>query len=260
MVPSLIIYFHFETVAKERPENGNDWIPSITKVETFFRVGAIVNQKLFRRFATTTAVREGHLDILEILLKARASQPVCEEALLEASRLGSWGYECEQMDRTSILGDTIDYMKELLERIKNLQEEMDVNSDELNLMEIFKELKTNEIMIRNTPKVEDWIHVYYLLLFGKGSHRVASINVFKVYGTGVVLCIEKALARSSVSREDVNYINTHATSTQAGDIKEYKALIRCFAKGLECAGVSEKRKAGHKGFRIDVHALKPDFN
>lgn len=44
-----------------------------------------MNQKLFKGFATTVAVREGHLDILEILLKAGASQPACEEALLEAS-------------------------------------------------------------------------------------------------------------------------------------------------------------------------------
>lgn len=47
--------------------------------------GADVNQKLFRGFATTAAVREGRLEILEILLKAGASQPACEEALLEAS-------------------------------------------------------------------------------------------------------------------------------------------------------------------------------
>lgn len=44
-----------------------------------------MNQKLFRGFATTAAVREGHVNILEILLKAGASQPACEEALLEAS-------------------------------------------------------------------------------------------------------------------------------------------------------------------------------
>ena len=44
-----------------------------------------MNQKLFRGFVTTAAVREGHLEILEILLKAGASQPACEEALLEAS-------------------------------------------------------------------------------------------------------------------------------------------------------------------------------
>ncbi|GFY83161.1 hypothetical protein Acr_02g0014010 [Actinidia rufa] len=48
-------------------------------------IGANVNQKLFRGFPTTAAVREGHLEILEILLKAGASQPACEEALLEAS-------------------------------------------------------------------------------------------------------------------------------------------------------------------------------
>lgn len=47
-----------------------------------------MNQKLFRGFAPTAAVREGHLEILEILLKAGASQPACEEALLEASRHG----------------------------------------------------------------------------------------------------------------------------------------------------------------------------
>ncbi|CAL5339110.1 unnamed protein product [Camellia sinensis] len=51
-------------------------------------IGADVNQKLFRGFATTAAVREGHLEILEILVKAGASQPACEEALLEASYHG----------------------------------------------------------------------------------------------------------------------------------------------------------------------------
>lgn len=34
---------------------------------------------------TTVAVREGHFEVLEILLKAGASQPACEEALLGAS-------------------------------------------------------------------------------------------------------------------------------------------------------------------------------
>ncbi|EEF47511.1 ankyrin repeat-containing protein, putative [Ricinus communis] len=43
---------------------------------------------LFRGYATTAAVREGHLDVLEVLMKAGASQEACEEALLEASYLG----------------------------------------------------------------------------------------------------------------------------------------------------------------------------
>jgi 3-oxoacyl-(acyl-carrier-protein) synthase len=52
-------------------------------------------------------------------------------------------------------------------------------------------------------------------------------------GAGVILCIEKALVSSGVSREDVNYINAHATSTPAGDLKEYQALIHCFGKNPE---------------------------
>ncbi|MQL94265.1 hypothetical protein Taro_026917 [Colocasia esculenta] len=46
--------------------------------------GADVNQKLFRGFALTAAAREGNTDMVELLLKAGASQPACEEALLEA--------------------------------------------------------------------------------------------------------------------------------------------------------------------------------
>lgn len=60
-------------------------IGNVALVKKLLSVGADVNQKLFKGFATTVAVREGHLDILEILLKAGASQPACEEALLEAS-------------------------------------------------------------------------------------------------------------------------------------------------------------------------------
>ncbi|KAA8523356.1 hypothetical protein F0562_009779 [Nyssa sinensis] len=64
-------------------------------------------------------------------------------------------------------------------------------------------------------------------------------------GTGVILCIEKALAQSGVSREDVNYINAHATSTPAGDLKEYQALIRCFGQNPELKVNSTKSMIGH---------------
>lgn len=52
-------------------------------------------------------------------------------------------------------------------------------------------------------------------------------------GTGIALCIEKALAQSGVAREDVNYINAHATSTPSGDLNEYEAIIRCFGNNSE---------------------------
>lgn len=61
------------------------WRLVICKCVWYQSVGADVNQKLFRGFATTAAVREDHLEILAILIKAGASQLACEEALLEAS-------------------------------------------------------------------------------------------------------------------------------------------------------------------------------
>ncbi|TKY58753.1 Transcription factor bHLH93 [Spatholobus suberectus] len=61
-----------------------------------------------------------------------------------------------KMDRTSILGDTIDYMKELLERIGKLQEEEgEEGTSQINLLGISKEqLKPNEAIVRNSPKFD----------------------------------------------------------------------------------------------------------
>ncbi|XP_022154653.1 3-oxoacyl-[acyl-carrier-protein] synthase II, chloroplastic-like isoform X2 [Momordica charantia] len=64
-------------------------------------------------------------------------------------------------------------------------------------------------------------------------------------GAGVILCIEKALAQSGVSREDINYINAHATSTPAGDLKEYQALLHCFGNNPELRVNSTKSMIGH---------------
>ncbi|XP_068321458.1 3-oxoacyl-[acyl-carrier-protein] synthase II, chloroplastic-like [Pyrus communis] len=64
-------------------------------------------------------------------------------------------------------------------------------------------------------------------------------------GAGVILCIEKALEQSGVLREDVNYINAHATSTLAGDLKEYNALIHCFGQNPELRVNSTKSMIGH---------------
>ncbi|KAJ8762449.1 hypothetical protein K2173_007888 [Erythroxylum novogranatense] len=53
-----------------------------------------------------------------------------------------------KMDRTSILADTIDYIKELSERIKFLQQEIQVGKDSDEL----KDIKSSEIVVRNSPK------------------------------------------------------------------------------------------------------------
>ncbi|KAL6603328.1 hypothetical protein ACP70R_043689 [Stipagrostis hirtigluma subsp. patula] len=65
-----------------------------------------------------------------------------------------------KMDRTSILGDTIDYMKELLERIKQLQEEIDEQQqgqehrETPGVLSVFRELNPSEMVARNTPKFD----------------------------------------------------------------------------------------------------------
>ncbi|XP_042003110.1 3-oxoacyl-[acyl-carrier-protein] synthase II, chloroplastic-like [Salvia splendens] len=64
-------------------------------------------------------------------------------------------------------------------------------------------------------------------------------------GTGIILCIEKALAQSGVPKEYVNYINAHATSTPAGDLKEYQALLHCFRQNPELKVNSTKSMIGH---------------
>ncbi|KAL7140621.1 hypothetical protein ABFS83_08G001100 [Erythranthe nasuta] len=65
----------------------NGHAPLVTKL---LSAGADVNVRLFRGFATAAGAREGHREILEILLKSGASQPACEEALLEASSHGNF--------------------------------------------------------------------------------------------------------------------------------------------------------------------------
>lgn len=60
------------------------------------------------------------------------------------------------MDRTSILGDTIDYVKELLDKINRLHEENEIK--DIKFLGNFKGLKTNEALVRNPPKVQSFFY------------------------------------------------------------------------------------------------------
>ncbi|KAK9697314.1 hypothetical protein RND81_08G029400 [Saponaria officinalis] len=64
-------------------------------------------------------------------------------------------------------------------------------------------------------------------------------------GVGVALCIEKALAEAGLAKEEINYVNAHATSTPTGDLKEYQALVRCFGDNPELKINSSKSMTGH---------------
>ncbi|RVW14803.1 Ankyrin-3 [Vitis vinifera] len=68
--------------------------------------GADVNQELFRGFATTAAAREGHCALLDMLLKAGASQSACEHALLEACLCGQ-ARAAELLIRSEMIGPSV---------------------------------------------------------------------------------------------------------------------------------------------------------
>ncbi|KAM0919829.1 hypothetical protein ACQ4PT_007975 [Festuca glaucescens] len=60
-----------------------------------------------------------------------------------------------KMDRTSILGDTIDYVKELTERIKTLEEDNGATPEELNLLNARKNFSSDsndDMPMRNSTK------------------------------------------------------------------------------------------------------------
>ncbi|MCH9626280.1 MAG: 3-oxoacyl-[acyl-carrier-protein] synthase 2 [Chlamydiales bacterium] len=65
-------------------------------------------------------------------------------------------------------------------------------------------------------------------------------------GKGVSQCIEDALKDADAAKEDVNYINGHATSTPLGDMTEVEAIHEVFgplAKNLKMNGT--KSMTGH---------------
>lgn len=64
-------------------------------------------------------------------------------------------------------------------------------------------------------------------------------------GAGVALCIENALKDGSVSREEIDYVNAHATSTPAGDMVEVRAIKKVFPKTSHIKMNATKSMIGH---------------
>ncbi|KAL1336447.1 hypothetical protein HN51_030807 [Arachis hypogaea] len=61
---------------------------NLTLLRKLLSVGGDINTRVFRGYATTATVREGHLKVLEVLINGGASQHACEEALMETSYMG----------------------------------------------------------------------------------------------------------------------------------------------------------------------------
>ncbi len=65
-------------------------------------------------------------------------------------------------------------------------------------------------------------------------------------GLGAVLAMEGAMADAGISKNDISYINAHATSTPIGDISECKAIEKVFGEGISKISISAtKSQTGH---------------
>lgn len=65
-------------------------------------------------------------------------------------------------------------------------------------------------------------------------------------GLGVKLCIEAALRDAEIPKEQINYVNAHATSTLAGDLAEINAMRSAFGSHIKNVKINAtKSMIGH---------------
>ena len=65
-------------------------------------------------------------------------------------------------------------------------------------------------------------------------------------GIGAVACMENAILKAGIAREQIDYINTHGTSTPMGDAIETKAIKKLFGEhAYKMAVTSTKGATGH---------------
>ncbi|KAK7372919.1 hypothetical protein VNO80_06309 [Phaseolus coccineus] len=134
-----------------------------------------------------------------------------------------------KMDRTSILGDTIDYMKELLEKINNLKQEIEVDS---NTATIFKDSKPNELLVRNSPKFDverrNGNTRVEICCAGKPGLLVSTVNTLETLGLEIQQCVISCFNDFTVQAS----CSEQKTILSSEDIKQ--ALFRSAGYGGRC--------------------------
>lgn len=148
-----------------------------------------------------------------------------------------------KMDRTSILGDTIDYVKELTERIKVLEEEIGASAEDLDLLNTLKASSSsgsNEMMVRNSTKFD-------VERRGNGSTRIeiccatnpevllSTVSALEVLGLEIEQCVVSCFSdfgmQASCSQEEEDGNNKRQVLS-TDEIKQ--ALFRSAGYGGRC--------------------------
>jgi 3-oxoacyl-[acyl-carrier-protein] synthase II len=65
-------------------------------------------------------------------------------------------------------------------------------------------------------------------------------------GEAVIMSMQMAMNQAGISPADIDYINTHGTSTPLGDMAELKAIKKCFGEAINGINISStKSMTGH---------------
>ncbi|KAL6648841.1 hypothetical protein ACP70R_013065 [Stipagrostis hirtigluma subsp. patula] len=144
-----------------------------------------------------------------------------------------------KMDRTSILGDTIDYVKELTERIKVLQEEIGASPEDLNLLNTLNDSSdsNNEMMVRNSTK-------FNVEKQGNGSTKIeiccpanpgvllSTVNALEVLGLEIEQCVVSCFSDFGMQASCLQVEDGKRQQLSSDEIKQ--ALFRSAGYGGRC--------------------------
>ncbi|XP_008440500.2 transcription factor bHLH93 isoform X1 [Cucumis melo] len=143
-----------------------------------------------------------------------------------------------KMDRTSILGDTIDYVKELLERINNLkEEETGLDSNHVGLFNgISNEGKSNEVQVRNSPKFdverkEKETRIDICCATRPGL-LLSTVNTLEALGLEIQQCVISCFNDFSMQASCAEQGSAQKAVASSDDIKD--ALFRNAGYGGKC--------------------------
>ncbi|PAN51707.1 hypothetical protein PAHAL_9G614100 [Panicum hallii] len=144
-----------------------------------------------------------------------------------------------KMDRTSILGDAIDYVKELTERIKALEEEIGASPEDLNLLNTLKDSSNsnNEMMVRNSTKFD-------VEKRGNGSTRIeiccptnpgvllSTVSALEVLGLEIEQCVVSCFSDFGMQASCLQEEDGKRQVISTDEIKQ--ALFRSAGYGGRC--------------------------
>lgn len=142
-----------------------------------------------------------------------------------------------KMDRTSILGDAIDYMKELLEKIHTLREDDNVKDEikDIKFVGNFKELKPNEALVKKPPKFEvERRNVdtrIEICCAAKPGLLLSTVSTLEALGLDVQQCVISCFSDFSL-QASCSEAREHRTILSSEDVKQ--SLFKTAGYGGRC--------------------------